>query len=79
MLNKDGEYADMVDKIYVSAPSVKEIKIVDFKRVVKIHPYETANVKLLRNLFSFFAAIARCSSPSLMFNLITPCRVPTST
>lgn len=68
MVTEKGEYADLVDMVYLNVPHFEEKKIVDFREIDGIHPYETANVEMLQNLLPFFAAISQTRSPSLFFH-----------
>ena len=72
MIDENRDYVDLVDKVYLNVPSFKETKIVDFMKVDGPHPYEMANLEMLRNLFPFFTAISQSSSPSLYFHLPLP-------
>ena len=69
MITEKGEYADLVDMVYLNVPHFQEKKVVDFKKIDGIHPYETANLEMLQNLLPFLTAISQTRSPSLFFHL----------
>ena len=69
MVTEKGENADLVDMIYLNVPDFEEKKIVDFRQIDGIHPYETANLEMLQNLLPFFNSISRTGSPALFFHL----------
>ena len=72
MITEKGEYADLVDMVYLNVPQFGEKKIVDFLEIAGVHPYETANVEMLKNLLPFFTTISNAKSPSLYFHLPLP-------
>jgi hypothetical protein len=40
MITEKGEYADLVDMVYLNVPHFQEKKVVDFKKIDGIHPYK---------------------------------------
>ena len=69
MITEKGGHADLVDMVYLNVPRFREKKIADFKKIDGVHPYETANLEMLKNLMPFFTTISQTTSPSLYFHL----------
>ena len=68
MITEKGQHADLVDMVYLNVPQYEQKKIVDFCEIDGIHPYETANVEMLKNLLPFFTSISQTGSPILFFH-----------
>ena len=69
MITEKGQHADLFDMVYLNVPQYEEKKIVDFREIDGIHPYETANVEMLKNLLPFFTSISQAGLTTLFFHL----------